>query len=429
MSTEHDDTEHDDTEHDEVRVHRSAAERAELEALAAERGELGDDADDLGTSSFALLTLALLVLVGGSVFFVGKLLESKNETAEAQARAEAGLAEFETQLPDTVPILPFDENEFTADAEATSTTTQAPTTTGAPRTTTTFAQPTVDPDQIALAFVNRVPGDEYARVGYIDPAGERHITELRCDRVDLNEAGGLCLSATAGANGTGRGLVLAPNLNPTTRFGVNKPSRAAVSPNGNIVAWTGFTFGHSYLVEGEFATTTQLISIEKSIGVDLEDQFKAYRGEERISDIDRNFWGVTFAADNDLFYATVGTSTNGEEIVEGRISTGRLDVIAANASCPEVSPDGRTIVAKEQRGDRFQLIAIDAETGARRDLAETRSVDDQVEWIDNQTILYGVVNPDEGTEAQPVLDIYALNTATGEAPRLIVPFADSPAAK
>ncbi len=429
MSNEHD----DETTPDEDGMtadERLASEREELEALGGsvdgDGGAPAASEDDLDNTSFALLAVALLVLVGGSVFFVGKLLNSQNETAQAQSQAEGIIAGFESDLPTTVPILPFDDDasfETFPDPSTSSTTT----TTRAPRTTTTVVQPTVDPSQIALAFVNRVPGDDYAKVGYIDPEGERHITELECDRLDLNENRGICLSATAGLAGTGRGFILDANLNPTTRFGVNKPSRAAASPDGTVVAWTGFSLGHSYLVQGEFATTTQLISVDRSIAANVETIFDTFRGDERVLDIDRNYWGVSFF-DSDLFYATLGTANSGTEIVAGRVSTTRIDVVASNASCPEVSPDGKTIVAKEQRGDKFQLIAIDLESGARRDLGETRSVDDQVEWIDNQTILYGMPNPDEGTEAQPVFDIYALNTAPGSAPRLIVPFADSPAA-
>jgi len=144
------------------------------------------------------------------------------------------------------------------------------------------------------------------------------------------------------------------------------------------------------------------------------------------SEIDRNYWGVSFV-DSDQFYATLG-SAGQTSIVEGRVSTSRLDVVAENASCPEVSPDGSKIVAKEQRGDVFQLVLIDTETGARRDLGETRSVDDQVEWLDDANILYGMANLDEGTDAQPVFDIYALNISPGSSPQLIIPFADSPAA-
>ena len=73
------------------------------------------------------------------------------------------------------------------------------------------------------------------------------------------------------------------------------------------------------------------------------------------------------------------------------------------------------------------LIAIDVATGARRDIGETRSVDDQVEWADDNNIIYALPNDAEGTEAQPVFDVWAVNVAPGSQPRLIIPFADSPA--
>lgn len=380
---------------------------------------------DEGGTSFALLAIALLVLVGGSVYFVGRLLAVDSETAAAQAQAEERiLAEFDPEEftsefadPETSPSsLPLAEDETTT------TTTTTP-----ESTTTTTVRPAINPDDVVLAFVNRVPGDEYGLAGYIDRQGERQIVpDLECDRIDLNDNRGICLSATAGLNGSGRALILDGGLTPISRFGVNRPSRAAASPDGAVVAWTGFTLGHSYLAEGEFATTTQLISVDRKIAADLESIFKTYRNDELMDDEERNFWGVSFV-DSDLFYATVGVG--GETfIVQGRVSTSRMDVVFENASCPEVSPDGKTVVVKEQRGDRFQLIAIDVATGARRDLGETRSVDDQVEWADDNNILYGMPNLDEGTDSQPVFDIYALNVAPGSQPRLVVPFAESPAA-
>ncbi len=443
MSDEHNEHEHelntdelsaDDRAVDEDMAVDRLGEKAELEALAESQTAPSMDsprvdvADESSDSGFALLILALLVLVGGSVYFVGQLLSSNSETAAAQASAEAALAEFDadpgvvvTLPPESLPLVEepaADEvDEVDSEPEPVVSTT----------TTTEVAFPTVDPSEIAFAFVNRVPGDQYGMVGYIDPAGERHITELECDRLDLNDFGGICLSATAGLAGTGRGLLLGPDLNPATRFGVSQPSRAAVSPDGAVVAWTGFTLGHSYLAAGEFATTTQLISVERGIAANLEEIFTTYDlDDEVVNDVDRNFWGVTFV-DSDRFYATLGARES-TFIVEGRVSNSRLDIVHENASCPEVSPDATMIVAKEQRGDSFQLVLINNETGERSDLVETRSVDDQVEWVDNSTILYGVVNPEEGTEAQPVLDVYALNVLDGSAPQLIIPFADSPAA-
>ena len=242
----------------------------------------------------------------------------------------------------------------------------------------------------------------------------------------MNDVRGICLSGTAGLNGSGRALILDGSFTAVSRFGINTPSRAAASPDGAVVAWTGFAFGHTYLSPGEFSTTTQLVSVDREIAAGLESPFRTFRDGEPVLDESRNFWGVTFV-DSDLFYATLGIE--GETfIVEGRVSTSRMDVIHENASCPEVSPDGSTIVAKEQRGDSFQLVAIDVATGARRDLGETRSVDDQVEWADDDNVLYAVANPDEGTDAQPVFDIYALNIAPGSEPRLVLPFAESPAA-
>lgn len=291
---------------------------------------------------------------------------------------------------------------------------------------------TADPDrnavrsgELTMAFVNRAPGDEYGHLGYLDKSGERVITEIDCERVDLNEHRGICLSAAGGLTQTATGRILNQNLASTVEFPVNKPSRATVSPSGNIVAWTGFTQGHSYLQAGEFATVTQLISVEEGVAADLEFGFQTFWDGVHYLEADRNYWGVTFVDDN-TFYSTMG-SAGQTVLVKGDISAGLLEVVYENASCPEISPDGSTIVAKEQRGDAFQLIAIDVATGQRRDLGETEMVDDQVEWIDEDTIAYARPNS-SGTDEEPAFDIWAVDLDEGSEPRLLIPFADSPAA-
>ena len=395
---------------------------------SAEAEEENEESSDL---SFALLALALLIMVGASVYFVGVLLGSDEDTAAAQERANAQIEGFEAPPitidgpPSTLPLvddgpLPADSNVADVDVEEEEEEepefdeTQAP-------------SPNVDPADIGIAFVNRTPGEDYGKVAYLNRSGERIQTELECERLDLNENGGICLDADNGLGGGGRGLILDAGLNPTTRFGINLPSRAAASPDGEVVAWTGFAVGHSYLQAGEFATTTQLIEVERGIGANLETGFATFDiNGEAVNDETRNFWGVTFV-DNDRFYATLGIGED-TSIVQGTISTSRLQVIHENATCPEISPDGSTIVAKERReGDHFQVIAIDVETGERRDIAETRSVEDQVEFLDNDTIIYGLPNETEGTEAQPAWDVWALDL-NGGTPQLIIPFADSPAA-
>ena len=389
--------------------------------------------------SFVFILIAMLVLAGGVVYVLGASSRADEETEVAEASARATIEafdpnEFTSELEPDELALADDDVPATTNAPATTAETDADEATAddavvTPPTTSPegieVGDP-IDPRNIALAFVNRIPGEEYETVGWIDNEGVRHSTGLECARIDLNESGGICLASDGGLGGSARGFILDAAMVPQNSFGLNRPSRAAVSPDGAVVVWTGFTLGHSYLAEGEFATITQLISVERSLGANLETDFLTTDDGVRIENPDRNYWGVTFV-DSDHFYATMGTEGT-TSIVEGRISNSTIEVRYENASCPEVSPDGSTIVAKELRGDRFQLVAIDVASGERRDLGETMMVDDQVEFLDDDTILYAKVNETEGTAAQPVFDIWALDLAPGSTPRMVVPFADSPAA-
>lgn len=63
-------------------------------------------------------------------------------------------------------------------------------------------------------------------------------------------------------------------------------------------------------------------------------------------------------------------------------------------------------------------------------LDEDRSVDDQVEWLDDGTILYALhrTRADDLPAARPELDIWSLDLAEGSEPEMFRPPADSPAA-
>ena len=83
----------------------------------------------------------------------------------------------------------------------------------------------------------------------------------------------------------------------------------------------------------------------------------------------------------------------GPAVARDRSTTMRTD-----AECPSLSPDGTRwptrSAATAARGD-WRLAVLDLATGKETQLAETRSVDDQVEWLDDDRILYGL--PGEGT--------------------------------
>jgi hypothetical protein len=102
-------------------------------------------------------------------------------------------------------------------------------------------------------------------------------------------------------------------------------------------------------------------------------------------------------------------------------------VIVDGVECPALAPDASRIAYKKRvmEGNRLKWrLAI--RTLGRADErvlpGETRSVDDQVEWLDNETILYGA--PDDGRAGSA--SVWALPIDGGTASRLI-PDAFSPA--
>ena len=104
---------------------------------------------------------------------------------------------------------------------------------------------------------------------------------------------------------------------------------------------------------------------------------------------DVQFWGVTFARDSDTFYATLATGGK-THLIKGSVSGRTAEVIHDNVECPSLSPDGTRIGYKKLVGDegKWRFHVLDLATGADVALAETRSVDDQLEWLDDRNLLY-----------------------------------------
>ena len=96
--------------------------------------------------------------------------------------------------------------------------------------------------------------------------------------------------------------------------------------------------------------------------------------------------------------------------------------------CPSISPDGTRIAFKQRTSaggadlPTWRLAVLDLATLHDHPLAETHSVDDQAEWLDNSTVVYAV---DTGVGAP---SIYATPADEAGTPRLLVADADSPSA-
>jgi hypothetical protein len=153
------------------------------------------------------------------------------------------------------------------------------------------------------------------------------------------------------------------------------------------------------------------------------ESFTVSRDGHPFDSPDFNFWGVTFAGGSS-FYATLGTGGH-TYLIKGDLARRTATVLRDGVECPSLSPDGTRIVYKSAvpgtTGRQWRLHILDLRTMVDRPLDETRNVDDQAEWLDNQTVLYGLMVP-------PTLDVdlWAL-PVDGGTPTLYLRHAASPA--
>jgi high-affinity iron transporter len=248
-----------------------------------------------------------------------------------------------------------------------------------------------------LLFRNTTLSD-YGRLDLVaasDPTGPRAMTSLSCDRVDFEGGVGLCLERpSSGVFITTSAVIFNAHFSELHHVALTGlPSRARVSPNGRYGAVTTFVTGDSYSTLNAYSTRTEIIDMHTGAVVFDLGQLAVTRNGKPFANTNFNFWGVTFANDGRHFYATLGTGAQ-TYLIKGDWETRRATVIASNVACPSLSPDGGQIAFKRQLPGtvvRWRLSVLDLATMKVHPLAETRSVDDQIEWLDNTTVVYGVL--------------------------------------
>jgi len=253
--------------------------------------------------------------------------------------------------------------------------------------------------------------------------GRRVISRMRCERLYAASGTGVCLRLDGDLT-TYQLAVLDSGLRVRREIPlVGIPNRARVSPSGRLVAWTVFVTGDSYN-GGRFSTRVGILDTRsQQLVPTLEDWAVTVDGKPYKAK-DLNFWGVTFAADDRYFYATMSTAGH-RYLIQGDLVTRSLRTLAENVECPSLAPDGKRIAFKAARdgnprhGWRLSVLAL--ASGQVTPLAETRSVDDQAAWLDAHTIAYALRR---GREHSDVWTIPANGTG---APRVLIPDAESPA--
>lgn len=285
------------------------------------------------------------------------------------------------------------------------------------------------PDGQYLLFRNTAAGQGYGMAGTVplaDPTGARSLSTVPCDRVYSTGSGFMCLATERGMVTRFDAALLGGSYQRLQDWSLKGiPSRTRSSGDGSLVATTVFVTGHSYAAAG-FSTDTVITHVGGGMAPDNLEDFALMVNGQQVTAADRNLWGVTFVpGEPDAFYATAASSGR-LWLVRGSISRRTLTAVADGVECPSVSPDGTRVAFKTNVSSgltpQWRVAVLDLATGTRVTLGEERNVDDQVEWLDDQTLLYGL--PREGEPGDS--DVWSLPAKAGGAPAVFLEHAWSP---
>jgi hypothetical protein len=219
----------------------------------------------------------------------------------------------------------------------------------------------------------------------------RRLGPHTCDRVAFAGGRGICLRVRGTLGDATAVTVFDAHWRVQRSFRTaGLPSRTRVSPDGSLGAITTFIGGHAYGSPGTFSTATTLLDLAHGRTLGNLEGFTIVRDGRTVAPRDRNLWGVTFARDEDTFYATLATGGD-HLLVRGSVRARRLVVVRGDVECPSLSPDGTRIGYKKTVGSppRWRFYVLDLRTGRDTPLAEVQPVDDQLAWRDDQHLLYG----------------------------------------
>ncbi len=214
-------------------------------------------------------------------------------------------------------------------------------------------------------------------------------TGLSCERAYFSGGYGVCLTADRGVVTSYQAFIFDSSLKPRHKLPLQGiPSRTRVSPDGRLASITVFVSGDSY-VPGSFSTRTEVFRTDDGSKIAELEKFTVERDGKPFRAVDFNFWGVTFANDGHHFYATLATGGQ-NYLIEGDLTTQHAQVLHSGVECPSLAPNGKRVAFKRPTRSGWHIYVLDLDSDREIPLAETRSVDDQVVWLDNDRILYAL---------------------------------------
>jgi hypothetical protein len=240
-----------------------------------------------------------------------------------------------------------------------------------------------------------VSGRKLATVSSTDPSAPRQLHQVDCVRSYAAGDTAVCLRPK---NAWTHSLVtMTGDLHDVHEYKlVGVPSRARVSDSGRMISWTTFVGGDSYTSSG-MSTRTGVIDTQTGAYLPSIEKFSVTLDGAPYQRADVNYWGVSFADDDNTFYATL--ATNGERyLVRGDLAARHVDTLATNVECPSISPDGTRLAFKQAVDNDpmngWRIAVLDLDSMKVTVLAEDRSIDDQPAWLDARTVGYTYRAPD-----------------------------------
>lgn len=279
-----------------------------------------------------------------------------------------------------------------------------------------------------IVFRNTAIGQGYGLVADVplaSPGGPRRLSEVACDRVYATREYTMCLRINQGMLTTFSADLLDANADVVHTWPLpGVPSRTRISPDSNLVAFSAFVTGESYATVG-FSIATHIATVGGADSGNLE-RFALTVDGAAVTSADLNVWGVTFTDDDNLFYATA--ASNGRTwLVLGDRSARTLTAVREGAECPSLSPDGSQIAYKKKvtssGSPRWGIAVLDLAVNRETIIPEMRNVDDQIEWLDDETLLYGLLRDD----AAGSTDVWAVASDGSGTPEMLIEHAWSPA--
>ena len=261
---------------------------------------------------------------------------------------------------------------------------------------------------------------------------DRAAAEFTCERVGYAAGRGICLAADRGVFTSYKAIFFDRDLKALHSSKLaGSPSRTRVSPDGRVGAITVFVTGQTHGYMGaKFSTKTTILDMAGGDELGDLEQFTTWRDGARFKGADFNFWGVTFARDSNVFYATLqtanGSSTVKTYLVRGDLGLRKLTVLRENVECPSLSPDNHLIAFKKRVGGDlapWRIYVLDVATLTDRPVTgETRSIDDQIEWLDDTHILYAAPRSSQSASR----DVWVAPLDASEPVRVFLAEAESP---